>query len=127
MSTKVKGTTKKVKKNELTAAIVEAMSDRKAEDIVSLDLTGIQDAVADHFVICHATATTQVNSIAEHIVDEVKDKLNDRPWNKSGFKNCEWVLLDYVDVVVHVFLKDSRDFYQLEDLWSDAVRTNHDV
>ena len=89
--------------------------------MVHLDLTALNDAVADHFIICHADSTTQVMAIGNHIAQNVLDKAGLRPFGKEGFENAEWIIIDYTDVVVHVFYKEKRYFYQLEDLWHDAA------
>ncbi|MGZ5243456.1 MAG: ribosome silencing factor [Bacteroidia bacterium] len=105
---------------QLTQAIVEAMQDKKAKNIVALDLRKLNNRVVDKFIICHAENDRQVEAIARNVEEEVKDKLNDRPWHKEGFENKEWILLDYVNIVVHVFLDEKRDFYAIEELWGDA-------
>lgn len=111
---------------KLKDLIIESILDKKGEAIVSLDLRKINDAVCDYFVICEATTTTQVKAIAEHVVENVREKGDERPWHKEGFQNLDWILLDYVDVVVHVFRSEIREFYQLEELWADAERTEHE-
>lgn len=105
----------------LTDLVIESILDKKGEEVVHLDLTALNDAVADHFIICHADSSTQVMAIGNHIVDNVLDKANIRPFGKEGFQNAEWIIIDYSDVVVHVFYKEKRYFYQLEDLWHDAA------
>ncbi len=111
---------------KLKDLVIESILDKKGEAVVSLDLRKINDAVCDYFVICEATTTVQVKAIAEHVVDNVKEKSGERPWHKEGFQNLDWILLDYVDVVVHVFRSEIREFYQLEELWADADRTEHE-
>lgn len=111
---------------QLRDAVIEAILDKKGENVISLDLTKINDAVTDHFVICDATTTVQVKAIAENIVDHVKKQTGERPWHKEGYENLDWVLLDYVDVVVHIFRTEIREFYQLEELWADADRKEHE-
>lgn len=106
--------------------VVQTMIDRKAKNIVSLNLKKIHTAVTDYFVVCHAPSKTQVGAIADHILEEVSKQSGVRPYNKEGFENSEWILIDFVDVVVHVFLESTRDFYQIEKLWADAVRTTHE-
>jgi ribosome-associated protein len=100
--------------------IVQAMQDKKAKQIVSLDLSGIPNAVTKYFVICHAPSKTQVDAIYENILEFVLNNNGVKPFNKEGRENSEWILIDYVDVVAHVFLEDIRTFYHLEDLWADA-------
>lgn len=110
-------------KNEV-GVIADAMLEKKAQDVVSLDLTKIGTAIADHFVICHADSTTQVVAISDY-VEEMMEKECDRSvLRKQGRENAFWVILDYGDIVVHVFQTDQRLFYRLEDLWADAVKTS---
>ncbi|GAB3834276.1 ribosome silencing factor [Hymenobacter jeollabukensis] len=96
------------------------MQDKKASDIVVLNLKHLKNAVADYFVICSASSDTQLDAIARSVEDEVEKSTGQSPWQSEGRQNREWVLLDYVDVVVHVFLRDRRSFYALEELWGDA-------
>ncbi|MCH8904116.1 MAG: ribosome silencing factor [Bacteroidetes bacterium] len=102
------------------STIVKAIQEKKGEDIVILDLRKIEDSVCDYFIICHADSNIQVRAIADEVTYFVKEKKKERPWHKEGYQTLEWVLLDYVDVVVHIFNKERRSFYDLEDLWSDA-------
>ncbi len=116
---------KKTKKLEeaqysLTDSVIESIQDKKGENIVHLDLSSLNDAATDHFIICHADSTTQVRAIANHIVENVFELTGMKPLGKEGFENCEWVLVDYMNVVVHVFYRETRNFYQLEELWHDA-------
>ena len=107
---------------EVLKTIVETMLEAKAKEVTSLDMRELHSAVTDYFVICHAQSKTQVNAIAEKIIDNVHNKLHVHVYHEEGFENSEWILLDYVDVVVHVFLEEKRSFYKLEDLWADAER-----
>jgi ribosome-associated protein len=116
----------KTKLSKLTEVIVDAILDKKGEEVVSLDLRKIGDAVTDVFIVCHATSRVQVKAIADHVAEKVKAVLKENPWHAEGFENYEWVIMDYVDTVVHIFLKERREFYQLEDLWQDAERTEHE-
>ena len=111
---------------KLERVIIEAILDKKGEDVVSLDLRKLGDAVADIFIICHATSRPQVKAIADNIDRKVKEIVGEDPWHSEGFENYEWVLLDFVNIVTHVFLKERRDFYQLEELWQDAERTDYE-
>ena len=111
--------------DDVNKLIVASMQDIKAKDIVSLDLRDITEAVTDYFVICNADSTTQVRAIASHIVEEAQKQLGVRKLRIEGKSNGEWVLIDFGDVVAHVFQTEKREFYQLEDLWSDAIRTEH--
>lgn len=114
----------KKKKNSQTSSLVDAVikgiQEKKGQNIVCLDLRKIENAVCEHFIICEGTATTQVSAIADSIKDEVKKMTNERPFHSEGYENSQWILIDYVTVVVHVFLPDVREFYNLEDLWADA-------
>ena len=104
----------------LTELVVHGMQERKAADIAVIDLRQLKNAVADYFIICSATSDTQLDAIARSVEDEVHKVTGQWPWQSEGRTNREWVLLDYVDVVVHVFLRDKRTFYALEELWGDA-------
>jgi ribosome-associated protein len=108
----------------LCDAVVEGMQENKAKDIVVLDLRKIESAVTDFFVICSGESMVQVDGIANTVTRHTRSELEERPWHQEGKTNSEWILLDYVSVVVHVFYKDARSFYDIEDLWSDAKRTN---
>lgn len=106
----------------LLAPILEGIQKVKGKDIVVLDLADIPQAVSKYFVICTGDSPVQVSSITESVDMEVEKSTGEVPWHKEGLQNREWVILDYFDVVVHVFHKDWRDFYNLEDLWGDAKR-----
>ncbi len=108
----------------LCDAIVEGMQENKAQDIVVLDLREISNAVCDFFVICSGESSTQVDGISNSISRFTRKELQEKPWHIEGKTNSEWILLDYINVVAHVFYKDARPFYDLEDLWSDAKRTD---
>jgi ribosome-associated protein len=107
---------------QLVATIVEAMDTLKGKEIVTLDLRETGTNVTDYFVICHANSKTQVDAIADKIIDEVRDKVGIKPYHIEGRDNTEWILIDFVDVVVHVFLQSMRSYYQLEELWADAEK-----
>ena len=108
----------------LCDAIVEGLQENKAQDIVVLDLREISNAVCDFFVICSGESSTQVDGISNSISRFTRKELQEKPWHIEGKTNSEWILLDYINVVAHVFYKDARPFYDLEDLWSDAKRTD---
>lgn len=110
---------------ELAQTIIQGIQDRKAKDVIKLDLTNIHNAVSSYFIICHGTSTTQVEAIADSAIEMVSKQRGEKPWHKEGFYNAEWILIDYVDVVLHIFLKDVRKFYQLEELWADADITKY--
>ena len=105
---------------KLSDAIVRGMQEKKAVDIVIMDLRKIKNAVADFFVICSGSSDKQLDAISDSIDAEVSRALNENPWHMEGKNNKEWMLLDYIDVVAHVFRKDRREFYALERLWGDA-------
>jgi len=105
---------------QLARFIASGMSEKKATDIKILDLRNIKSAIADFFVICTGNSDTQVQAIAENIEKQVWLALQQDVWKKEGLGRREWVLIDYVDVVAHVFQKEKRKFYGLEDLWGDA-------
>lgn len=110
----------RLKTDELLEVIVTAIQDVKGEEIKSLNLRELHNAVADYFVVCHANSHTQVQAIARKVEDATEKQLKQSPWHKEGIQNAEWVLLDYVDIVVHIFYKEARPFYGLEELWADA-------
>jgi iojap-like ribosome-associated protein len=107
---------------QIVAATVEAMQAVKGKEIVTLDLREITSAVTDYFIICHANSKIQADAIADKIIDTVGEKAGAKPYHIEGRENTEWILIDFVDVVVHVFLESKRNFYQLEALWADAER-----
>ncbi|MEQ8243637.1 ribosome silencing factor [Fulvivirga sp.] len=106
---------------KLSEAVVKGMQEKKASDIVVMDLRKVKNAVADYFVICSGSSDTQIDAIAESIDEVVFKSLKQNPWHQEGKTNKEWLLIDYVDVVAHVFKKDKREFYSLENLWGDAT------
>jgi ribosome-associated protein len=112
--------------DQLVKTIVKGIQEKKGKNIIELDLRALQTRPTDVFIVCHGDSTTQVDAIYNSIEDEVKKELNEKPWHAEGQQNAEWILLDYINVVVHVFLKDRRDFYGIEDLWGDAVIHNHE-
>lgn len=107
---------------EIVAAVLEAMEAVKGKDIVTLDLREITAAVTDYFVICHAASKTQVDALADKVEEVVFEKTHVKPYHVEGRENSEWILIDFVDVVVHVFQESKREFYKLEELWADAER-----
>ena len=107
----------------LADIIVKGMQEKKAKNIVKIDLTDVNDAVADYFVICHGDSDRQVKAIADSVEDEVREAINEKPLSREGESVCRWVLVDYVNVVVHIFLREVRDFYEIEDLWNDGEFT----
>lgn len=116
----------KVEKKELIGKIIDAIQDTKGEDIKIFDLSGIENAVADSFIICSANSNTQVSAIAGNIEKKVRNELKERPWHVEGTENSMWVLVDYVSVVVHIFQRHIREYYDIEGLWGDAKITTID-
>lgn len=108
---------------ELSDVIVKGMEEKKASNIVVMDLRDIKNTVSDFFVICSGTSDTQLEAISTSIEDEVSKANQEKPWRSEGKTNRQWILMDYVNVVVHIFLKDTREFYGLEELWGDAKVT----
>ena len=102
---------------------IEGILDKKGVDVVYIDLKKINSSICDYFVICHGTSDTHVGAIAASVEEQVKKNMGVKPAIKEGFANSEWILLDYLDVVVHIFKEDVRNFYKLEDLWADAPLT----
>lgn len=109
---------------ELIEIIVEAIRSKKGEAITFLDLTHLNTTISRSFLIAHAGSTVQVKSVAEGIEDQVRDKARRKPYHREGFDNSQWILLDYGDIIVHIFQKPFRDFYNLEELWADGHRTD---
>jgi len=114
---------RKASPDELIALILHGIEDVKGLEINLLDLRDIENTVCDYFVICNGTSNTHVNAIVNSIQKTVSKSIKDKPWHVEGSDNAEWVLLDYVNVVVHVFQKHVRDFYDIEGLWGDAKVT----
>ena len=123
-STKRNIKTKEESKDFLVNAVIEGMKERKALNIKLLDLRDIQNRVSDFFVISEAESTTHVNSIADSVSEIVKKLTGERPFHTEGWENSQWILLDYVNVVAHVFMRETREFYNIEGLWSDAKITD---
>lgn len=111
---------------QLLDAIVEGLHERKGQDIISINLSGMDNVATDVFVIASATSDRHAQALADSVKDVVKEKLGERPFHTEGYAKGEWVLVDYVNIVVHIFLPRLRDFYRLEDLWADAPVTQHE-
>jgi ribosome-associated protein len=123
-----KKTTARLNRNsKVFKTIIKAIQDKKGEHILSLDLRKIPEAVADFFIICQATSNTQVRAISDNVEDELYQVCGERPYKHEGKTLAHWVLIDYISIVVHVMQPDARKFYKLEDMWSDAVVTGHDL
>ena len=117
--------TKKIVNSDLLITeIIKGIEDVKGENISILDLRDIENTVCEYFIVCDANSNTQVNAISGSIQKKVSKSIKDKPWHVEGENNAEWVLIDYVNVVVHIFQKQVREFYDLESLWGDAKITN---
>jgi ribosome-associated protein len=116
--------TKNISTDDLLASIIKGIEDVKGLDIDILDLRGIENSVCDYFVICNGNSNTQVNAIIGSIQKGVSKELKDKPWHVEGADVGEWVLMDYVNIVVHVFQKHIREYYNIESLWGDAKITS---
>jgi len=109
----------------LIDSIVEGIQEVKGKDIAVLNITNIESAVCEYFIVCTGDSSTQVSSIASSIEKTTRNNIQEKPWHREGAtNNSEWVLLDYVNVVVHIFYRETRDFYNIEGLWADAERTD---
>jgi len=115
---------KLIDSEKLSQVVVAGMQEKKAIDVLVMDLRGIKSALADYFILCTGNSDTQIEAISESVEFFVSEKANQNVWHKEGFKNKEWILLDYVDVVVNVFKKETREFYNLEQMWGDAIITS---
>jgi ribosome-associated protein len=104
----------------LLRSVVEGIFEKKGHNILKIDLRKLENRIADYFVICHGSSITQVDSICDSVEDTVKKVAGEKPLHVEGLENCYWVLLDYGNVIVHIFLEEYRNFYSLESLWADA-------
>lgn len=110
-----------IRAEQLNDLIVDSIQDVKGHDIVQLDLRNLDEASTDYFIVCHGDSHTQVAAIANKIVKKVKEETGIVPVHMEGISNASWVLVDYFDTIIHIFFKDTREYYQIEELWSDAV------
>lgn len=111
---------------ELLSCIVDAIQEKKGKNIVSLEIGVLPNAVCKYFVFCNADSTTQVDAIANNIEDKVLEKLGEKVYRSDGYQNAIWIVLDYIDIVVHVFQTEWRDYYRVEALWADAKTVHYD-
>lgn len=128
---KVSGSAKRPKKvatkeqtTSLLDAIVQGMQDKKAKNITIINLSKLEHRVADYFVICDADSTTHVTAIADSLEESAMKKTNEKPYHSEGYQNAEWILIDYVNIVAHVFMRETREFYNIEGLWADGETTH---
>ena len=120
-----KKTSKLTRNSKLFKTIIQAIQEKKGDNIVSLDLRKIPEAVADYFIICQASNNNQLKAIADNVELKVKNNCQELPFKHEGRQAEQWILIDYVNVVVHVMLPETRKFYQIEELWSDAPGMEH--
>lgn len=112
-------------RSKIIKTIIAAIQEKKGEKIVSLNLRKINEAVADFFIICEAGNQPQIRAIAENIETRVREVCEEKPYHHEGYQALQWVLIDYVNVVVHVMLTENREFYKLEEMWNDAEINEH--
>ncbi len=111
--------------SRLYKSIIKAIRDKKGENIISLDLRKIPEGIADFFIVCEATSSIQIKAIADYVQDQVKLQCDENPYKFEGYSSLQWVLIDYVNIVVHIMHPEARRFYKLEDMWSDAEVKGH--
>jgi len=122
---KKKNSTRLTRNSKIIKTIIAAIQEKKGNNIISLDLRKIKEAVSDFFIVCEAGSNPQVRAIADNVVDRVREKCSENPYHHEGYSKLQWVLIDYVNVVVHVMLPDTRKFYKLEEMWSDGASEEH--
>ena len=125
LASRKKGTSRLNKSSKIYKTIIKAIQEKKGENIISLDLRKIPEAVADFFVICEASNQPQIRAISDSVEDMVKKLVGENPYRHEGKQNLQWVLIDYVNIVVHIMLREQRRFYKLEEMWSDAAAEEH--
>ncbi|HHZ64734.1 MAG TPA: ribosome silencing factor [Flavobacteriales bacterium] len=121
---KVQSSSKELDSTKLADIIIESIQEKKGCEIIKMDLRRVTGAICDYFIICHGNSHIQVDAIASFVEEEVKNKTSLIAKPKEGYENKQWILLDYFDVVVHVFIPEFREFYDLEGLWADANTSN---
>jgi len=117
---------KKKNTDKIVEVIIEGIQEVKGQHILELDLRGLDVSICDKFIICHGGSSTQVDAIGDKVQEFTRKKLGQKPWKTSGYENCEWIILDYFDIIVHIFQREKREVYNLEELWSDAKITVHE-
>ncbi len=118
---------KKAESGAIMAEIaVKGMQEKKAKSIVKIDLRKLNLSIADYFIVCHAESDKQIDAIADSVEDEIRKATGEKPFSREGFRVSEWIILDYIDVVIHIFNREKRNFYDLEALWSDGVQKQYD-
>ena len=126
LATRTRSVVRLNRNSKIFKTIIQAVQEKKAHNIISLDLRKIPEAVADFFIVCEGGSTTQVRAIADSVEEEVRKNCDELPYKHEGRTSMQWVLIDFVNVVVHVMLPESRRFYKLEDMWSDAPQEKHE-
>lgn len=109
----------------LSEIAVHGIQEKKGNDIVRLDLRNLNSAVSDFFIVCNADSSPQIKAIADSVEDEIYKQTGVEPWRKEGLENADWIILDYSDVVIHIFKTEKRNFYGIEELWGDAETTSY--
>jgi len=117
---KRKSVARLTKNSKIFKAIIHAIKEKKGDHIVSFDLRKIPEAVSDFFIICEASSTTQVRAIADYVEEHIKKDVQESPYHSEGHQAAHWILIDYVNIVVHIMQPETRKFYKLEEMWSDA-------
>ena len=125
LTTRKKKTARLTRNSKIIKTIIHAIQQKKGQNLISLDLRKIPEAVADFFIICEAGNQPQIRAISDFVEEQVKKKCEEQPYRHEGKKNLHWVLIDYVNVVVHIMMPDTRKFYKLEEMWSDADGEEH--
>jgi ribosome-associated protein len=125
LANRKKGAARLNRNSKLVKSIIRAIQDKKGENIVSLDLRKIPEAVADFFIICEASNQPQIRAISDSVEEQVKKNCSEIPYHHEGKQSMQWVLIDYVNVVVHIMMPEQRKFYRLEEMWSDAPQEEH--
>jgi ribosome-associated protein len=115
---------KELSSKDLSELVAKGMAEKKGQEITILDLRKVKNSITDFFVICSGNSDTQIDALANSVEDEVYKNSKTEPWQKEGKANGEWILIDFVDVVAHIFNKDRREHYNLEELWGDAIVTH---
>ena len=126
LNTRKKSATRLTRNSKIFKSIIHAIQEKKGENVTSLDLRKIPEAVADFFIICEATNPTQLRAIADFVEEDVKKNTGELPYKHEGRQAQQWILIDYVNIVVHIMLPEPRKFYQLEEMWSDAPSMEHE-
>jgi len=125
LASRKKGVARLNRNSKIFKTIIRAIQNKKGENIVSLDLRKIHEAVADFFIICQANNQPQIRAISDFVEEMVKRECGENPYRHEGKQNLQWVLIDYVNIVVHVMMPEQRKFYKLEEMWSDAMLEEH--